>query len=472
MTSPGHPPFVGRERELRILDGLLAQVRQTGQGRMVAIRGRRQVGKSRLVEVFCERAGVRTVFFQATRRRLPALEVEEFGRIAAASFPDSAVLAGGRYGTWDAALAAAAAETGGDPLVVVLDELPWLIEGDPTVEGTLQKAWDRRLRSLPVLVVLIGSDLSMMEALSAYGRPLYDRARLLPVAPLAPSEVHRLVGGTATEALDTYLVVGGLPNLVHLASRARSLRAFLIAQLEDPTSPLIVAGERALAAEFPPELQGRAVLNAIGAGEREHGAIARTSGVGGATLSRALDALVAKRAVAKLVPYSAHVGGKRTRYLVSDPYLRFWLRYVGPALAEIERGRGRMVADRLLADFPGYRGKAVEPVVREAATRLLPDTRFGAARHLGAFWTRDGRVEVDLVGGRQADRAEVVEFVGSVKWRDRAPFGDRDLAALAAVSTSVPGVEPGVRLVGVSRSGFTTAGLAGALGPEDILAAW
>lgn len=194
--------------------------------------------------------------------------------------------------------------------------------------------------------------------------------------------------------------------------------------------------------------------------------------MGGATLSRALDALVAKRAVAKLVPYSAHVGGKRTRYLVADPYLRFWLRYVGPAFAEIERGRGRMVADRLLADFPGYRGKAIEPVVREAATRMLPDTRFGGARHLGAFWTRDGRVEVDLVGGRQADRTEVVDFVGSIKWRDRAPFGDRDLAALAAISASVPGVQPGVRLVGVSRSGFTTAGLAAALGPEDVLAAW
>ncbi len=55
--------------------------------------------------------------------------------------------------------------------MVVFDEMPYLARDDHGFEGTLQKAFDRTLSRLPVLLVLIGSDLAMMEALNTYGRP-------------------------------------------------------------------------------------------------------------------------------------------------------------------------------------------------------------------------------------------------------------------------------------------------------------
>lgn len=467
-----HPRFVGRERELKLLGRLLDEVRRTGTGRMVAIRGRRQVGKSRLVEVFCEQSDSPTVFFQATRRRSAHLEIDAFRSLAGAALgPAGALFNAAEFRTWDGVLAALASAAE-QPTIVVIDELPWLAEQDDSVEGALQTAWDRHLRSRPVLLVLVGSDLAMMEALSAYGRPLYDRARIMVVAPLAPSEVSRLIGGSAIDAFDAYVVVGGFPNLVHELARSRSLSAFVRAELEDPTSPLIVSGERALAGEFPPAAHARAVLDAIGAGEREHKNVASESGVGGATLDRALEQLVTKQVVTKVVPYSTEPSRRRSRYQVADPYLRFWVRHVGPSLPEVERGRGRLVARRVLADLPTFTGISVEPVVREALTRLLPDRRFGQAHHVGGYWTRDGRTEVDLVGGRRPDRAIHVEFLGSIKWRQRAPFDKRDLEALAAQRTAVPGAGPRTRLVAVSRSGFACHGLTHALEPAELLAAW
>jgi hypothetical protein len=53
---------------------------------------------------------------------------------------------------------------------------------------------------------------------------------------------------------------------------------------------------------------------------------------------------------------------------------------------------------------------------------MLPDERFGSARFVGGYWTRDGRVEVDLVGGTDPERTEAVELVGSITWRTRQPF--------------------------------------------------
>lgn len=64
-----------------------------------------------------------------------------------------------------------------------------------------------------------------------------------------------------------------------------------------------------------------------------------------------------------------------------------------------------------------------------------------------------------------------VPLIGSVKWRDRAPFDRRDAAALAAVRSSVPGAQDAA-LVAVSRSGTTAADLDAVYGPDELLAAW
>lgn len=75
----------------------------------------------------------------------------------------------------------------------------------------LQRAWDRVLETKPVLLVLVGSDLSMMEALNSYGRPFHQRGRETVLGPLNPAEVGQMLGLDPAEAFDAALVTGGLP---------------------------------------------------------------------------------------------------------------------------------------------------------------------------------------------------------------------------------------------------------------------
>ena len=109
--------------------------------------------------------------------------------------------------------------------------------------------------------------------------------------------------------------------------------------------------------------------------------------------------LLDKGVVDRLAPYSVKPPAKNRLYLVADPYLRFWLRFIGGAIDTIDRGRGELVAADVQRNWPTFRGRAVEPIVREGIERLLPDERFGAVRHVGAYWTRNNSIEVDLVGG-------------------------------------------------------------------------
>jgi hypothetical protein len=61
------------------------------------------------------------------------------------------------------------------PSIVVTDELPWLLD-TPGRAGELQRVWDRDLAHKPVLLLLLGSDLTLMEALDRYDAPLHGRA--------------------------------------------------------------------------------------------------------------------------------------------------------------------------------------------------------------------------------------------------------------------------------------------------------
>lgn len=139
-------------------------------------------------------------------------------------------------------------------------------------------------------------------------------------------------------------------------------------------------------------------------------------------------------------------------------------------MPEIERGRWRIVLDGIRRDWTAYRGRAVEPLVREAIARLLPEARFGEARYVGGYWTRTNVPEVDLVGAA-SEKPERVAFVGSIKWREDAPFGDADLRHLVSVAAQVPGTDTDTLHVAVARKAVK-ADVDVALTAADLIAAW
>ena len=70
--------FVGRRAELTLLDKRLAGITASGAGTALVIRGRRQVGKSRLAQEFCDRAGVPYLFYAATKGASPVEAIAAF----------------------------------------------------------------------------------------------------------------------------------------------------------------------------------------------------------------------------------------------------------------------------------------------------------------------------------------------------------------------------------------------------------
>lgn len=474
--------FVGRRQELGVLREELAQVRAGGAGRFVLIKGRRRVGKSRLVEEFLSESGAPYAFFTASRQS-SMVELADFADALAGSGVEVArtLSEGNELTSWEGALnrvaSVAEAMPQGQGLAVVIDEFPYLAEteGALALEGSFQKLWDRRLQKLPVLLILVGSDLAMMEAIVDHERPLYGRPqRQMTIRPLSPLDVADLVGLSGRDAVEAYCVTGGLPLVAASRRHGESLPAFVRRTVSDPTSPVVVDGEHILAAEFPPDAQARRVLSAIGAGQRTFTAISRLAGLKHTSLARALETLTTKQIVAVESPLSSRPS-REPRYRIADSYLRYWLTLIAPSQPEIDRGRGHLVADRVLASWPDYVGRAVEPVLRESMERLLPDPRVGEGLYAGSFWTRTGNAEVDLVLAAKPHSPTTPTMLGSIKWRQNRPFGRRDLEALANVRGLVPGTTSKTPLLAISASGFDPAvgrDLDLALEPTELLQAW
>ncbi len=476
------PGFVGREAELGRLDGWLKEVAQTGRGKAIAVRGRRAVGKSTLIEEFLVRENPPHAFFAASKDQPSAEAFAGFlSELQRSTLPVAEELtAGVRPDSWEAALrliatssASAKASKTATPACLVIDELPWLSEQEPSIEGLLQTAWDRYLSRVPMLLVLIGSDLHMMEELESYDRPLHGRVTPFVIEPLNPAEMNSMVRTDPATALDAYCMLGGFPQLAVTWRAKDTVRRYLTRELSEATSPLVVTGERVIAAELPPHSTPRAVITAVGTGETEFTKILHRSGVGRTSLSATLKTLAQKRIVNRQLPFAPKHQAKLSRYTIADPYLRFWLRFIAPNLPLIERRRGDLVLTRIMDGWSTFRGHAIEPIVRASIERMLPDERFGDANFVSAYWTRTNDPEVDLVGHAEDRQPKSAAFLGSIKWRESAPFSREDGAALAAVRTRVPLTNNATLLVGVSRNGFSpNARLDVEFGPEQLLNAW
>ncbi len=228
-----------------------------------------------------------------------------------------------------------------------------------------------------------------------------------------------------------------------------------------------------MTADVPPQTSARAVIEAIGTGETTFTRIGEGASLGASRLSAVLKTLEDQRAIEVRIPFQSDDGSKAKRYLVSDPYLRFWMAFIEPSIGDLERGGSRAVRDRIEAGWDLYRASAVEPIVRASLQRLLPDDRFGDATSVGGWWTRDQRVKVDLVGSDGGGKGARPTFVGAIAWGDRGPFGKSDEQQLRDHRALVPGATPHLPLVAVSRAGFRKGvDVDVAIGPDDLLAAW
>jgi AAA+ ATPase superfamily predicted ATPase len=426
MTTIG---LIDREPEMASLASAASEA-AAGVPQLVVVWGRRRVGKTFLLSHFV--GDRRAVFFGATQQA-QGIELSRLADAVRRDLGDQAAdLAGGGFASWEAALRFFAAVAREQPLVVVLDEVPYLTASTQGFASVVQAVWDHLPAGTRLTLVLCGSAIGMMEAMIGAGGALRGRPTLtLRLSPIEPVPARAFLPELEPSAfLEAYAACGGYPLHLRAWDQRAGCEANLL-RLAGASGGILLEDAESMLAEELTHAGGYArVLAAIGRGRTRYAQIAAESDQ---RIERPLEVLMRAGLVSKRLPVGAPRGARST-YEIADPYLAFWFSVLYSDIPQIEAGQGRAVLNRRNPSWQRHLGAVFEDVARAHARRLAMLGQLPSDLVIDRWWATSGEpCEVDVLGIRGTRSL----LLGEARWQSR-PLGARDLAQLQAKALRVP----------------------------------
>lgn len=417
--------FFNRKDELAALDERLRSKR----GEYFVLYGRRRVGKSQLLLHFGERC--RQFYFEATS----GSRQDQLDDVSAelARFTGSQVYAEQSLTSWRAVFAAFSELLKEGQTMIVLDEFQFIARQEPEIGSLLNRFVDEHADNPDLLLCLSGSDVSFFErsvvgyAATTYGR----RTGSLRLQPFPWSEIGPFVDGWSVEdRIRTWAVFGGIPYYLKeidpSADVAEAIRrAVLYPDGLLREEPRFLLSQESRLRDLDTYMS---CLRAIAGGVTRLNEIAQRVGKNRSEEARPfLETLEEMVLVERRYPVT-QASSKKVHYAITDPFLRFWFRFVVPRESRLQSrdDAERYLVDSVLPELDKFVSEeAFEQVCQSWLLRHLD-----AAAEVGRWWGPIRRRESGAPRSRQyeADVAAIDErgaivALGSCKWPNAETAG-------------------------------------------------
>jgi len=365
--------------------------RWLGKGRFGYVTGRRRVGKSALLEEACRRFG--GLYHQAVEGtpQQQLLHLAEEIKESLPIFRD--VVPRG----WSEFFRLLSGEK--LPKLLVFDEFPYWVSGDPALPSLLQKWVDHELPRAKTLMLVSGSSQTMLHSqFLDQAAPLYGRTSLhLDLQPMGYAWFCRALGyePAVPESFARFSLVGGVPHYWKLLPKGSLLdqaqRLYF-----DPSAILAEEPTRMLRDEGIAGTLPKAILDLVGRGVSKPSELASRLGIAQGNLSRPLALLLDLGLIHRELPFGESPRTtKKVLYGIQDPALSFYYGLYLPF-----RGRWPGMT-------PGEKRQALQQHLSRQWENFCRRAYPGSAR----YW--EGDVEIDLVA-RPAGRKRTL--VAECKW--------------------------------------------------------
>lgn len=421
--------FLCRDAELRELNYRYGN----GSFECMILYGRRRVGKTALINEFCQDKPV--IYFPALRDTMQG-NLEVLSRaIQNYREPDSASRM--TYASFQDALEEIGRIADETRVIFVIDEYPYLAKSDPTISSRLQHLIDLHWKDGKMFLILCGSSVSFMEdEVLSYESPLYGRRTgQIHLQPMSYRD-----SGEFTSELDSvtkaeiFGITGGIPLYIEKLDVRRSLDEALLQNFFNPSSYLFEEPENLLKQELREPSVYNAVIKAIAEGATRLGEISSNSGIQTASCTAYLRTLMDLGIVARETPFGMKEGG-RSVYRLTDPFFRFWYRFVPGNMGAIMSGRIQKTYAKSVKEYlHEYMGPIFEEMCAQYLMQYDKDLPINLNK-VGRWWGTDREqkkeIEIDLIGeaaqGYRKDRKQYI--AASCKFRERE-FNRKDLEDL------------------------------------------
>ena len=208
--------FFGRENELETLKNL----KSVGKSRFVAIKGRRRIGKSRLISEFSKSFQKHLSFTGIPPSRgVTSQDLREVfvQQMIIQGFPNI------KADDWSEVFYALSQEAKKGAVLVSLDEIAWMGSKDPAFLGKLKIAWDQMFSKNTRLVLVVASSISswieknILNSTGFFGRiDLTLTLEELEIKDCVKFWGSRQANVSAQEKLRILGVTGGIPKYLEL----------------------------------------------------------------------------------------------------------------------------------------------------------------------------------------------------------------------------------------------------------------
>ena len=434
--------FIGRVRELDYLEDLYSR-----GGSRCMIYGRRRIGKSRLINRFCE--GKPAIIFNCTRGT--AESKIEYMTDVLSEFTGRDIETPKTFYHLFKEMGEVCSEPG---IVVVFDEFPYLIQDDEALPTEVQRFLDEMLDGTDTMVIVCGSSISVMEEqFTNPAKPLYgrfdDRLKLGPMSYGECASMHPRM--SETDSMRLFMILGGVPNYhVKVRSDGFEEAVWSLFLKEDP-----LLGEEAegmIRNELTNCDRHIAIVTAIAGGSTNLKEIHERTDIDEASCQKYIRSLERLGIVSRVFPmFNAP---KRPLYRIEDNLMAFHYEVVARRRARIDPRSMERTMRWIGNDISTFLGKRFEDICAE----YLRTNHH--CLEVGKWWGKVGEddswkpVIGDIDVAAKVEQGDVVfDILGECKFT-RGPAGFEALNQLMSradlVSTS-----DNTRFVLFSWNGFT-----------------
>ncbi|MBI5346159.1 MAG: ATPase [Chlamydiae bacterium] len=347
--------FVGRKEELKKLSHLL----QKKSASLIAVRGRRRIGKSRLIEEFAKDKRLLTF---AGIPPSPDITAQSQRDVFTGQLCKQIGLSNIVAQDWATLFSLLARHTNKGPVIILFDEISWMGSKDPSFLGKLKNAWDLEFKKNPNLIlILCGSVSTWIEENIISSTAFFGRLSLLLKLEELPlntcNELLQTKGfrGSAYEVFKILGVTGGIPWYLELIQSGLNAN--------DNIKNLCFHKEGALFKEFDNIFHDlfekrseiyRPIIEILANGPLEFKKICKALDFAkSGTLSEYLDDLIESGFITRDYTWlvKSEKASKLSQFRLSDNYLRFYLKHVLP-------NRDRVLRDGFenqdISSLPGW----------------------------------------------------------------------------------------------------------------------
>ena len=349
------PYFVGRAKELSSLNRLKSKKSSS----LVVIRGRRRIGKSRLVDEFAK--DCRFLRFSG----LPEdgnLTAQDQRNEFCKQLSKATGLTEVNGEDWTEIFNILASQVKTGKIVILFDEISWMGSKDYTFLPKLKNAWDMEFKNNPDLIlILCGSVSSWIEQNILNSTGFVGRLSLvLDLEELSLQESNQFLNhlgfkGAPYEKFKILSVTGGVPRYLEEIEPKYTA--------EENIKELCFTKSGILYREFNDIFSDifsnrtaiyRKIVESLVSGKKDIEQIANYIDIQASShISEYLDDLLVSGFIKRDYTWiiNQYKSSKLSQYRLSDNYLRFYLKYIEPNKAKIENDHFH---EQSITNLPGY----------------------------------------------------------------------------------------------------------------------